>query len=117
MLNINLPESVRQIASSFDAALKLIGRDERATGMMRIVIQLGHLLGLDVVAEGVETERQWIELEALGCDAAQGDWMSKPLSAGAAGPLLRTALVPISPASEVQSESPLEKAVGSRPAD
>jgi diguanylate cyclase (GGDEF)-like protein len=94
-----------------------IGRDERATGMMRIVIQLGHLLGLDVVAEGVETERQWIELEALGCDAAQGYWMSKPLSAGAAGPLLRTALVPISPASEVQSESPSEKAVGSRPAD
>jgi EAL domain-containing protein (putative c-di-GMP-specific phosphodiesterase class I) len=70
-----------------------IGRDKLATGMMRIIIQLGHLLGLDVVAEGVETERQWLELEALGCDAAQGYWMSKPVPAAAAVLLLGTALV------------------------
>jgi diguanylate cyclase (GGDEF)-like protein len=70
-----------------------IGSDAGARSLMGIVVQLGHLLGLDVVAEGVETEQQWLELKKMGCDAAQGIWMSKPLPQEEAEMLLATTLV------------------------
>ncbi len=44
------------------------------------VVDLGHRLGCDVVAEGVEDESTWRRLQALGCDNAQGYWMSRPLA-------------------------------------
>ncbi|MFW5452049.1 EAL domain-containing protein [Thioalkalivibrio sulfidiphilus] len=40
-----------------------------------------HSLGLEVVAEGVETRQTWNFLRDHGCDAAQGYHMSKPLPA------------------------------------
>jgi diguanylate cyclase (GGDEF)-like protein/PAS domain S-box-containing protein len=43
------------------------------------VVSLAHALGLDVVAEGVETAEQLAELVALGCDQAQGYYFAKPL--------------------------------------
>ncbi|NVK88350.1 MAG: EAL domain-containing protein [Gammaproteobacteria bacterium] len=43
-------------------------------------IQLGHKLGLSVVAEGVETETALQLLQNLGCDHAQGYYLSRPLS-------------------------------------
>jgi len=46
------------------------------------VISLAHALGLHVVAEGVETERQLETLRALDCDFAQGFLFSKPVPAG-----------------------------------
>jgi EAL domain-containing protein (putative c-di-GMP-specific phosphodiesterase class I) len=42
------------------------------------VVSLGHALGLTVIAEGVETERQLAELCTLGCDAAQGYLFARP---------------------------------------
>jgi diguanylate cyclase (GGDEF)-like protein/PAS domain S-box-containing protein len=42
------------------------------------VVNLAHALDLQVVAEGVETERQLIELRRLGCDFAQGYLFSRP---------------------------------------
>ncbi len=53
------------------------------TGSMAIlgaIIELSHELGLQVVAEGVETEQQQIILADRGCDMIQGYWISKPLS-------------------------------------
>lgn len=47
--------------------------------IVRSTIDLGHNLGLKVVAEGVEDRQAWDQLKALGCDAAQGYYMSKPL--------------------------------------
>lgn len=44
-------------------------------------IELGHSLGLDLVAEGVETAPVWQRLCELGCDAAQGYFISKPIPA------------------------------------
>ena len=49
--------------------------------IVRSTIELGHNLGLKVVAEGVETEAAWDRLKALGCDDAQGYYMSHPLPA------------------------------------
>jgi diguanylate cyclase (GGDEF)-like protein len=46
-------------------------------------IELGHNLGMKVVAEGVEDADAWNLLEALGCDDAQGFFLSPPLEAAA----------------------------------
>jgi diguanylate cyclase (GGDEF)-like protein len=44
-------------------------------------IELGHSMGLKVVAEGVETQEAWNLLRRLGCDLVQGYLISYPLSA------------------------------------
>jgi diguanylate cyclase (GGDEF)-like protein len=49
--------------------------------IVRSTIELGHNLGLKVVAEGVENEGAWEELKNLGCDSAQGFHMARPLDA------------------------------------
>jgi diguanylate cyclase (GGDEF)-like protein len=45
------------------------------------VVDLGHALGMRVMAEGVETDRQLDELKALGCDRAQGYLLGRPMPA------------------------------------
>jgi EAL domain-containing protein (putative c-di-GMP-specific phosphodiesterase class I) len=45
---------------------------------------------LYVLAEGVETPEQLARVRSLGCDLAQGDYFSKPLSSEAATELLET---------------------------
>lgn len=47
----------------------------------RLIVLLGSSLGMDVVAEGVETIEQLRHLQALGCDRFQGYYFAKPLSA------------------------------------
>ena len=47
--------------------------------IIRMIIQLGHSLGLLVLAEGIETPEQEQWLLANGCDAGQGFWFSRPL--------------------------------------
>ena len=48
---------------------------------MRSTIELGRNLGIDVVAEGVETAEAWQRLTALGCTYAQGFHLCPPLPA------------------------------------
>ena len=50
---------------------------------MSAVISLAHALGLQVVAEGVETEQQLDALRSLDCDFAQGFLFSRPVPAEA----------------------------------
>ncbi len=52
---------------------------EKDRVVVRSTIDLGHNLGLTVIAEGVENKASWDQLAALGCDAAQGYYMSEPL--------------------------------------
>lgn len=54
------------------------------------VIELGHNLGLSVVAEGVEDADTWDRLAALGCDIAQGYYIARPLPAAELDFWLRT---------------------------
>jgi diguanylate cyclase (GGDEF)-like protein len=49
--------------------------------IVRSTIDLGRNLGLEVVAEGVETEAVWDQLALLGCDIAQGYYLSRPVPA------------------------------------
>ncbi len=44
------------------------------------LVELGHALGLNVIAEGVETDAQLEQLRELGCDAAQGYAIGRPVS-------------------------------------
>jgi diguanylate cyclase (GGDEF)-like protein len=46
--------------------------------IVRSTIELGHNLGLRLVAEGVEDLETWTMLQALGCDVIQGYYVSKP---------------------------------------
>lgn len=53
------------------------------------VVAMGHSLGLEVIAEGVETQVQLEFLRGLGCDKVQGFLVSAPLEAGEMEALLR----------------------------
>jgi EAL domain-containing protein (putative c-di-GMP-specific phosphodiesterase class I) len=55
--------------------------DENDAAIVRSTIDLARNLGLAIVAEGVETEAIWQTLAALGCDTAQGHYLSHPLPA------------------------------------
>lgn len=56
-------------------------KGERDQGIPEVVIQLGHRLGLSVLAEGVETAEQAALLSRLGCDDAQGFFYAHPMEA------------------------------------
>jgi diguanylate cyclase (GGDEF)-like protein len=47
--------------------------------IVRSTIELGHILGLKVVAEGIETPQVWDLLRQMGCDLAQGYFISRPM--------------------------------------
>ena len=55
--------------------------DQHNAVLVRSMIQLGHDLGLVVVAEGVEEARVMVGLKKLGCDVVQGYHVSRPLTA------------------------------------
>ncbi|WP_100501820.1 putative bifunctional diguanylate cyclase/phosphodiesterase, partial [Geodermatophilus chilensis] len=57
--------------------------DDRDQAVIRSVVQLGHDLGLTVVAEGVETAGVRQRLLELGCDEAQGYLMARPMASEA----------------------------------
>lgn len=55
--------------------------DTKRREIVRAIINLAHVLGLDVVAEGVERREQLDTLRALGCDYAQGYFIATPMTA------------------------------------
>jgi EAL domain-containing protein (putative c-di-GMP-specific phosphodiesterase class I) len=57
--------------------------DARNAAIVRSTIELGHNLGLTVVAEGVETDHEVAELRRFGCDMAQGFHFARPMTAEA----------------------------------
>jgi diguanylate cyclase len=55
--------------------------DARTAALVSSTIKLAHSLGLSIVAEGVETAGAYSELTRMGCDHAQGYFMSRPIPA------------------------------------
>jgi diguanylate cyclase (GGDEF)-like protein len=74
-----LPVSELKIDQSFVANVLL---DEQDEVIVRSTIELGHNLGLVVVAEGVENNEVLHQLQVFGCDIAQGYCISRPLPPG-----------------------------------
>ena len=58
-----------------------MGTSKNDEVIVRATIDLAHNLGLKAVAEGVESQEAWDKLRKLGCDSAQGYFMSKGLPA------------------------------------
>jgi len=56
--------------------------------ILRSIIGLAHDLGMEVVAEGAETDSDAVELYQLGCEYAQGFAFGEPMSADKARTLL-----------------------------
>ena len=72
----HLPINELKIDRSFVSSLV---SDESDLIIVRSTINLGHDLGLDVIAEGVEDEMTLNRLKLLGCDLAQGYHLGRPL--------------------------------------
>jgi len=77
----HLPVSELKIDSGFVLAMEASSEDR---AIVASVIELGHQLGLTVVAEGVETEAVAADLRQLGVDTMQGYLFSRPVPASAA---------------------------------
>lgn len=61
------------------AFVHALNSDPRAEQLMTCMVQVGHALGLEVVAEGVETEEQVAFLQRIGCDLLQGFYFARPM--------------------------------------
>jgi diguanylate cyclase (GGDEF)-like protein len=83
---MKLPVQELKIDQSF---ISRMATNPEISTIVRSTIDLGHNLGLQVVAEGVEDVAAWNLLRSLGCDDAQGFFMSRPLDARALTEWLR----------------------------
>lgn len=81
----SLPVGILKIDKSF---IDKIVEDEIQRQVVGSIIDLGHTLGLTIVAEGVETKEQLKILKKLGCNHIQGYVFSKPLAEEAAAVLV-----------------------------
>jgi EAL domain-containing protein (putative c-di-GMP-specific phosphodiesterase class I) len=83
-----LPVDELKIDKSFVAH---IASDDNDAAIVRSTIGLAHALGLSVVAEGIEDQETLEFLAKLGCDVAQGYFISRPLPVVALGDWLASA--------------------------
>jgi EAL domain-containing protein (putative c-di-GMP-specific phosphodiesterase class I)/ActR/RegA family two-component response regulator len=72
----NMPATELKIDRSFVQGMQ---SNERDRIMVQKTIEMGHELGMQVIAEGVETQEQLDLLRMKGCDSAQGYLFSRPL--------------------------------------
>ncbi|KYC35430.1 diguanylate cyclase [Scytonema hofmannii PCC 7110] len=81
------PVNTLKIDRSFVSRME--DTDEDAA-IVQTIIMLSHSLGMDVVAEGVETVEQKAKLQALNCEYGQGYFFAKPLDSKTATALLQS---------------------------
>lgn len=81
----NFPISVLKIDRSF---ISLMGTNSKNLEIIEIIVTLAHKLGVDVLAEGVETKEQLLVLRKLNCQYVQGHFFSVPLNSSAAEALI-----------------------------
>jgi diguanylate cyclase (GGDEF)-like protein/PAS domain S-box-containing protein len=73
-----LPVDIIKIDPSFVAGL---GRDATLAMLTRTIVQVGHDLGIEIVAEGIERPEQLELLRAMGCGLGQGYLVARPMTA------------------------------------
>jgi diguanylate cyclase (GGDEF)-like protein len=79
-----MPVDILKIDRSFVTAL---GQQDQGRELLEAIVGVGHALSLDIVAEGVETERQLATLQEMGCRWAQGSLIGRPGAAEVVEPL------------------------------
>ena len=72
----SVPATLLKIDKSF---IDDVNKDEKSKAYVQTIISLGHLMGLDVISEGVEDEAQLKTLKEIGCDLVQGYVWGRPL--------------------------------------
>jgi diguanylate cyclase (GGDEF)-like protein len=80
-----LPVDTLKVDRAFVSQMHLTGENFE---IVRTITTLAHTLGMDTVAEGVETVEQFATLRELGCEFAQGYLFAPPLNAQAASDLI-----------------------------
>lgn len=71
-----LPAYAVKIDRSFVSRMT---RDRNSESIVKLIIELGHSLGMKVIAEGIEDRETWDALLHLHCDDAQGYYVAKPM--------------------------------------
>jgi diguanylate cyclase (GGDEF)-like protein len=80
-----LPIDLIKIHEGF---VKTLGESDEDASIVGALVELGHALGLGVIADGVDTEAQLEQLRKLGCDGAQGDLIGPAMTGEQAQALL-----------------------------
>lgn len=73
-----IPFTELKIDRSF---IRHLDKDPVSNTIAKLSIMLAHEMEMTTVAEGVESKETWKKLKLLGCDRAQGFWMSRPIPA------------------------------------
>ena len=63
------------------ALVEPIATSDMQAQLLRSIVEIGHLQGIAIIAEGVETETQRALLQAMGCDELQGFALARPMQA------------------------------------
>lgn len=89
-----LPVDRIKIDKSFVQQLTVKETCHQARAMVEAMVALSRALGMRTVAEGIETETQLVLVKELGCDAVQGYFIGKPVSAARIEPYAETRFWP-----------------------
>jgi diguanylate cyclase (GGDEF)-like protein/PAS domain S-box-containing protein len=73
----SFPIDILKIDRSFVHGVR---HEPQKMGIVRTIVELGHILDLQTVAEGIELDEELQELRALQCDLGQGYWFARPLT-------------------------------------
>ena len=84
----SFPIDILKIDRSFVSGVGAAGGEPQKLGIVRTIVELGHILDLETVAEGIELDEELEQLRALDCDLGQGYRFARPLSADAVVELL-----------------------------
>jgi diguanylate cyclase (GGDEF)-like protein len=87
-----LPADILKMDRSFVMRLGQGAAGERSYALAESIIDMAHRLQMKVIAEAVETAEQLADLHAMGCDAAQGYYFHRPVSADRISVLLEQQL-------------------------
>ena len=94
---MHFPVDALKIDKSF---VREIGRKDDAEAITKAIVNLGQSLGIEVIAEGIETPEQEMYLVGLGCQTGQGYLYSKAVPSNAVAPMLAgQARAPVMPRS------------------
>jgi EAL domain-containing protein (putative c-di-GMP-specific phosphodiesterase class I) len=82
----SFPFDVLKIDRSFVSRMT---EGEQPLQIVRTIVELARVMGMDVVAEGIETREQYRLLREMGCRYGQGFLFARPMTAEAVTQLLR----------------------------